>query len=55
MTPSDLQAWEEKHGRIPDDVILLVFSDWARFWPDRKTFMGTDTANASLLHFPGIV
>jgi len=50
-----LQAWEEKHGRIPDDVILLVFSNWARFWPDRKAVMGTDTANASLLHFPGKV
>jgi len=54
LTPSDLQAWEKIHGKIPDDVILLVFSDWARFWPDRKTYMGTDTANASLLHFPGI-
>jgi len=54
LTPSDLQAWEEKHGKIPDDVILLVFTNWGRYWPDRKTYLGTDTKNTSLLHFPGI-
>lgn len=54
LTPSDLQAWEEEHGKIPDDVILLVFTNWGRFWPDRKTYLGTDTKNTSLLHFPGM-
>ena len=54
LTPSDLQAWEEKHGKIPDDVILLIFTNWGRFWPDRKTYLGTDTKNTSLLHFPGM-
>ena len=54
LTPSDLQAWEEKHGKIPDDVILLVFTNWGRFWPNSKTYLGTDTKNTSLLHFPGI-
>ena len=55
LTPSDLQAWEEKHGKIQDDVILLVFTNWGRFWPDRKTYLGTDTKNTSLLHFPGML
>jgi len=55
LTPSDLQAWEEKHGKIPDDVILLVFTNWGRYWPDRKTYLGTDTKNTSLLHFPGML
>ncbi|KAJ7373581.1 hypothetical protein OS493_011186 [Desmophyllum pertusum] len=40
MTPSDLQAWEEKHGKIPDDVILLVFTDWGKYWPDKKKYLG---------------
>ena len=51
--PSDLEAWEEKHGKIPDDVILLVFYDWGKHWPDKKEYLGTDTKNTSLLHFPG--
>ncbi|XP_078348297.1 isatin hydrolase-like [Oculina patagonica] len=54
MTMSDFQAWEEKNGKIPDDVILLVFTGWGRHWPNRKSYLGTDTKNTSLLHFPGI-
>ena len=53
LMPSDLEAWEEKHGKIPDDVILLVFYDWGKHWPDKKKYLGTDTKNTSLLHFPG--
>ena len=55
MMPSDLEAWEEKHGKIPDDVILLVFFDWGKHYADKKKYLGTDTKNASLLHFPGTV
>ena len=53
--PSDLEAWEKKHGKIPDDVILLVFTNWARHWPDKKQYLGTDTDDTNLLHFPGMV
>ena len=53
LMPSDLEAWEKKHGMIPDDVILLVFTNWGRYWPDKKKYLGTDTADISLLHFPG--
>ena len=51
--PSDLEAWEIKHGKISDDVILLVFTNWGRYWPDKKKYLGTDTDDFSLLHFPG--
>lgn len=54
LMPSDLQAWEEKNGKIPDDVILFVFFDWGKNWPDKKKYLGSDTKNTSLLHFPGI-
>ena len=51
--PSDLEAWEEKNGKIPDDIILLLFFDWGKRWPDKLTYLGTDTNDTSLLHFPG--
>ena len=51
--PSDLEAWEEKNGQIPDDIILLLFFDWGKRWPDKLTYLGTDTNDTSLLHFPG--
>ena len=53
LMPSDLEAWEQKHGKIPDDAIMLVFNDWGKHWPDKRTYLGTDTKNTSLLHFPG--
>ena len=51
--PSDLEAWEEENGKIPDDIILLLFFDWGKRWPDKLTYLGTDTNDTSLLHFPG--
>ncbi|XP_077991576.1 uncharacterized protein LOC144445810 [Glandiceps talaboti] len=54
LTVTDLQAWEEQYGRIPDDVIVLVYTGWGSRWPDKMSFMGTDTNDTSLLHFPGI-
>ena len=51
--PSDLEAWEQENGKIPDDVILLVFFGWGKHWPDKKKYLGTETKNTSLLHFPG--
>lgn len=53
LMPSDLEDWETKNGKIPDDVILLVFTNWGRHWPDKKKYLGTDTDDFSLLHFPG--
>ena len=35
----DLQAWEDVNGRIPDDVILMVYRGWGSRWPDRVTFV----------------
>ena len=53
VMPSDLEAWEDKNGKIPDDIILLLFFDWGKRWPDKLTYLGTDTNDTSLLHFPG--
>lgn len=54
---ADLKAWEEKHGKIPKDAILLFHTGYARFWPDAKKYLGTDERGASAvakLHFPGL-
>ncbi|MCP5114063.1 MAG: cyclase family protein [bacterium] len=55
LTAADLEAWEQRHGRIPSRVIVLVHTGWGRFWPDKKSYLGSDTpGDASNLHFPGI-
>jgi kynurenine formamidase len=57
IATSDLEAWEREHGRIPDDAIVLLHTGFARFWPDRKKYLGTDTrgpAGVAELSFPGL-
>jgi kynurenine formamidase len=54
LTLGDLQAWEERHGRIPDGAIVVMYSGWGTRWPDRKRYLGTDVAgDTANLHFPG--
>lgn len=57
ITVSDLKAWEEKHGKIPKDTIVLFNTGYARHWPDAKKYLGTDERGANAvakLHFPGL-
>ena len=40
---------------IAEGDIVLIRTDWSRYWPDRKAYMGTDKpGNTSELSFPGI-
>jgi kynurenine formamidase len=57
ITVADLKAWEERHGKIPKDAILLFYTGFAGRWPDAKKYLGTDERGASAvakLHFPGL-
>ena len=54
---SDLTAWEEAHGVIPEDAIVLIRTGWGSRWPDRARYLGTTltgAAGAATLHFPGL-
>lgn len=54
---SDFEAWEEKHGTIPNGSIVLLRTGYGRYWPDRERYMGTAERGAeavSKLHFPGL-
>jgi kynurenine formamidase len=53
LTPEDVLAFEEQHGRIAAGSIVLLRTGWSRYWPDRKRYLGDDTPqDASKLHFP---
>jgi kynurenine formamidase len=55
LTTEDISAWENSHGRIPDESIVLVRTGWGNFWTDRKKYLGTDSpGDVANLHFPGI-
>jgi kynurenine formamidase len=54
---ADFTAWESINGRIPDDAIVLINTGYAKYWPDRAKYMGTDKKGQEAikdLHFPGL-
>jgi len=53
LTAADVNAWEQRNGRIAKGVIVLLRTGWAKRWPDAKRYLGDDKpGDASNLHFP---
>lgn len=46
----DIRRFEREHGQIRRGEIVLLRTGWARFWPDRREYLGGDSA--ADLHFP---
>jgi kynurenine formamidase len=51
VTIEDLRSFERKHGRIPRDAAVLMYSGWGAKVGDPDAYRGTDTTGT--LHFPG--
>lgn len=54
---SDFARWEQQHGEIPADAIVLLRTGFARHWPDALRYLGTAArgeAAVAALHFPGL-
>src|SRR5262245_27806196 len=57
VTIQDFERWETGHGRIPNRAIVLLDTGFARFWPSRQQYLGTELRGAEgvrTLHFPGL-
>lgn len=57
VSVQDFVRWESSFGKIPDEVIVLVYTGFGKFWPDRTKYLGTSKMGRealSDLHFPGI-
>jgi kynurenine formamidase len=54
-TRNDITAWEQAHGMIPANTIVVFRTGWGKYWPDRKQYLGSDVkGDTSNLHFPGL-
>jgi kynurenine formamidase len=42
VTIQDFEQWETVHGRIPDRTIVLLDTGFARYWPLRQQYLGTE-------------
>jgi kynurenine formamidase len=51
VTVADIEAWERRHGRIPEDAAVMMASGWDSRIKDAKAFVNADTSGA--MHFPG--
>ena len=50
----DIQAWENENGPIPKDCLVLMFTGWGKYWPERSRYLGSSTPDdPTTLHFPG--
>ena len=52
---TDVTAWEQAHGQVPEGSIVLVRTGWGQYWPDKRRYLGSDVpGDTANLHFPGI-
>ncbi len=55
VTPENVVAWEDEHGRVLEGSAVLIRTGWATRWPDALAYLGDDTpGETGNLHFPGI-
>ena len=50
VTVDDLRAWEDRHGRIPDGCMVIIWTGWDAKW-GTAAFADVDTDG--ILHQPG--
>ena len=56
VTIGDFQSWEERNGSLPEGVIVLLYTGFGQFWPDRGQYLGTEEQGEGAvanLHFRG--
>jgi kynurenine formamidase len=51
VTVADIEAWEQRHGRIPSQAGVFMTSGWGARIGDAKAFVNGDASGA--MHFPG--
>jgi len=57
VSVADFQNWERRNGRIQPGTIVLLKTGFGKYYPDRKSYLGTDERGAAAvakLHFPGL-
>ena len=51
LNPADVTAWEQAHGRIPQNAVVMMYTGWDERWTDFDQYKNADKAGT--LHFPG--
>jgi kynurenine formamidase len=51
VSPDDILAWERRHGRIPAQAAVLMYSGWDERIGSSQSFRNSDSSG--VMHFPG--
>lgn len=54
VTVDDLIKWESFHGHIPEGAVIVIKTGWARYWPIKEQYFGTESNDPATAHYPGI-
>ena len=50
----DITQWESSYGPIPPKAVVLLFTGFGQYWPDKSRYLGSSTPEDPMtLHFPG--
>lgn len=50
LRPEHILQWEQKHGAIAEGTIVILQTNWSRFWGDRQAYLGLRRGE---MQFPG--
>jgi kynurenine formamidase len=51
LTVADIRAWERRHGRIPDESVVIMWTGWEYRWTDPDAWFSFDADGT--MHQPG--
>jgi kynurenine formamidase len=51
LSLADVEAWEQKHGRIPERAVVLLKTGWGRHFENPVRYRNQDATGR--MHFPG--
>lgn len=51
LTPADITAWEQAHGTIPQNAVVMMYTGWDEHWTNFEKYKNADKNGT--LHFPG--
>lgn len=51
ITMADIQSWEKRYGKIPEDAFVAMRTDWSKRWPDPVAMVNKDVTGVA--HYPG--
>lgn len=55
VTVADIKQFEKTYRPLSEQDIVLFYTGWGKFWPNKKQYLGSDTfGDVKNLHFPGV-